>query len=66
MGALKLSNLLQVVRFEEDLNISRVRLQSRPRPASRPPAIKADEIAEEKRIEPEDVVAALWELTAQF
>jgi len=30
VGALKLSNLLQLDRFEEDLNISKVRLQSRP------------------------------------
>jgi hypothetical protein len=29
VGALKLSNLLQLDRFEEDLNISKVRLQSR-------------------------------------
>lgn len=34
VGALKLSNLLQLDRFEEDLNISRVRL--RPPPAPRP------------------------------
>jgi hypothetical protein len=33
VGALKLSNLLQLDRFEEDLNISRVRL----RPAADPP-----------------------------
>ena len=33
VGALKLSNLLQLDRFEEDLNISRVRL----RPADNPP-----------------------------
>lgn len=33
VGALKLSNLLQLDRFEEDLNISRVRL----RPATAPP-----------------------------
>lgn len=30
VGALKLSNLLQLDRFEEDLNISRVRLHSEP------------------------------------
>ena len=33
VGALKLSNLLQLDRFEEDLNISRVRI----RPAAAPP-----------------------------
>lgn len=34
IGALKLSNLLQLDRFEEDLNISRVRLRA---PAPKPP-----------------------------
>lgn len=33
IGALKLSNLLQLDRFEEDLHISRVRLSLPPRPA---------------------------------
>lgn len=33
VGALKLSNLLQLDRFEEDLNISRVRLTPAPPPA---------------------------------
>ena len=32
VGALKLSNLLQLDRFEEDLNISNVRLRSAPSP----------------------------------
>jgi len=36
VGALKLSNLLQLDRFEEDLNISRVRLTA---PASVPPKL---------------------------
>ena len=36
VGALKLSNLLQPDRFEEDLNIRRVRLE----PPARPPASK--------------------------
>jgi hypothetical protein len=35
VGALKLSNLLQLDRFEEDLNISKVRLRSAP-PGRRP------------------------------
>ena len=35
VGALKLSNLLQLDRFEEDLNISRVRLV--PEPPPKPP-----------------------------
>ena len=34
VGALKLSNLLQLDRFEEDLNISKVRLRSTPLPSS--------------------------------
>jgi hypothetical protein len=34
VGALKLSNLLQLDRFEEDLNISNVRLRSVPPPQS--------------------------------
>ena len=34
VGALKLSNLLQLDRFEEDLNISSVRLRSAPPPQS--------------------------------
>jgi hypothetical protein len=40
IGALKLSNLLQLDRFEEDLNISRVRLKpaaSHPNPTVQPP-----------------------------
>jgi hypothetical protein len=41
IGALKLSNLLQLDRFEEDLNISRVRLRApapkRPQPSPEPP-----------------------------
>ena len=40
VGALKLSNLLQLDRFEEDLHISRVRLKppvQRPEPAPPPP-----------------------------
>jgi hypothetical protein len=36
VGALKLSNLLQLDRFEEDLNISKVRLRTAPPPQSTP------------------------------
>ena len=36
VGALKLSNLLQLDRFEEDLNISRVRLTAQPPPPRTP------------------------------
>jgi len=39
VGALKLSNLLQIDRFEEDLNISRVQLYApKPSPPTPPPA----------------------------
>jgi hypothetical protein len=50
VGALKLSNLLQLDRFEEDLNISRVRL-SGPTPAPRKtqPAIPTCSPAEQER-----------------
>ena len=47
VGALKLSNLLQLDRFEEDLNISRVRLVAEsphPKPSASPaPACSPDE-----------------------
>src|SRR5947208_5781380 len=45
VGALKLSNLLQPDRFEEDLNIRHVRLQPPPRaPSSKaPPPLSPDE-----------------------
>ena len=39
VGALKLSNLLQLDRFEEDLNISRVRLSPQPPPPEAPVAL---------------------------
>ena len=39
IGALKLSNLLQPDRFEEDLNISRARLQAPRRKARRSPPV---------------------------
>lgn len=38
VGALKLSNLLQPDRFEEDLNIARVRLEAPRQPAAAPSA----------------------------
>lgn len=44
VGALKLSNLLQLDRFEEDLNISRVRLRSPPPcPLAPPPSLSSSE-----------------------
>jgi hypothetical protein len=46
VGALKLSNLLQLDRFEEDLNISRVRLRA-PSPSTAIPT--PPELSEEQR-----------------
>ena len=56
VGALKLSNLLQIDRFEEDLNISRLRLYApKPsKPATAPvpaPDPKADEAARRRALE---------------
>jgi len=48
VGALKLSNLLQLDRFEEDLNISRVRLRTPPSPSTATPT-PAPELSEEQR-----------------
>jgi hypothetical protein len=50
VGALKLSNLLQPDRFEEDLQISRVRLRpSQPPPAARQPLPAALSAHEQER-----------------
>ena len=50
VGALKLSNLLQLDRFEEDLNISRVRLVAEPpRPKHPPVPAPACSPAEQER-----------------
>ena len=56
VGALKLSNLLQIDRFEEDLNISRVLLYapkpSNPAPPSAPqPNPKEDEAARQRALQ---------------
>jgi hypothetical protein len=56
VGALKLSNLLQLDRFEEDLNISRVQLYaSKPSsPAPKPPAPstpREDEAARQRALQ---------------
>lgn len=48
IGALKLSNLLQLDRFEEDLNIRRARLES-PRPAPSLPPPLSDPERERRR-----------------
>jgi hypothetical protein len=51
VGALKLSNLLQPDRFEEDLNIRRVRLEPQPRPPTNTPAPLSDQEREVRRLE---------------
>ena len=57
VGALKLSNLLQIDRFEEDLNISRVQLyapkpsQSAPLPSTPPPDPQEDEAARQRALQ---------------
>ena len=51
VGALKLSNLLQPDRFEEDLNIRRVRLEPQPRPPTNTPAPLSDQQRELRRLE---------------
>jgi hypothetical protein len=51
VGALKLSNLLQPDRFEEDLNIRRVRLEPLPRPPANPPAPLTHQQRERRRLE---------------
>ena len=58
VGALKLSNLLQLDRFEEDLNISRVRLYA-PKPSkpvapalpAPPPSPEEDEAARQRALQ---------------
>ena len=49
VGALKLCNLLQLDRFEEDLQISRVRLHPPTPPAPRPPAPRPLPASEQQR-----------------
>lgn len=49
VGALKLCNLLQLDRFEEDLQISRVRLHPTAPPACRPPAARPLPASEQQR-----------------
>lgn len=49
VGALKLSNLLQPDRFEEDLNIRHVRLEPLPRSAPSPPKPLPEPVRELRR-----------------
>ena len=51
VGALKLSNLLQPDRFEEDLNIRHVRLEPPPRPPAHAPALLPEPQRELKRLQ---------------
>ena len=57
VGALKLSNLLQIDRFEEDLNISRVQLYAptpsppKPVPAPPPPTPEEQEAARQRALQ---------------
>lgn len=51
VGALKLSNLLQPDRFEEDLNIRRVRLEPLPRPPAHAPVLLPEPQRELKRLQ---------------
>jgi len=52
VGALKLSNLLQPDRFEEDLNIRRVRLEAPPRaPSSKAPPPLSPVEQERRRVQ---------------
>ena len=48
VGALKLSNLLQIDRFEEDLNISRVQLYA---PKTPPPTPEQQEAARQRALQ---------------
>ena len=49
VGALKLSNLLQLDRFEEDLNIRRVRLEPPPPPPAQAPPVLSEPERELRR-----------------
>jgi hypothetical protein len=51
VGALKLSNLLQPDRFEEDLNIRRVRLETPPSAPPKPAATPQPTDHERRRVE---------------
>ena len=55
VGALKLSNLLQLDRFEEDLNISRVQLyapqSAKPAPPPAPSSSPQDEAARQRALQ---------------
>jgi len=65
VGALKLSNLLQLDRFEEDLNISQVRLRPPASPTPPPPPQTSGSSAEQQHGR-ERALAQLRELQAKL
>jgi hypothetical protein len=68
VGALKLSNLLQLDRFEEDLNISRVRLHppKAPTSASKAPASSAPPPAPSSQEEDQAARQRALQILARF
>lgn len=62
VGALKLSNLLQIDRFEEDLNISRVQLYA-PKPPPPAPTPSTPQLTDQER---EAARQRVLQLLAQF
>lgn len=63
IGALKLSNLLQLDRFEEDLNISRIRLNPSHHRRPVPNQATPDSLSENRRL---DIAAQLRTLRQQL
>ena len=65
VGALKLSNLLQIDRFEEDLNISRVQLYTPKPPPPTPPSSAPLPTPEEKEAARQRALQLLAKLRAE-
>ena len=66
IGALKLSNLLQIDRFEEDLNISRVQLYApKPAPPTQAPPTVPPPTPEEKEAARQRALELLAKLRAE-
>ena len=61
VGALKLSNLLQLDRFEEDLNIRRIRLEPLPPPPPPPPPPLPEAERERRRLRGLEVIRRIQE-----
>ena len=66
VGALKLSNLLQPDRFEEDLHISRVRLRPEPPPRPTPIAPAPTCSPEEQERRRQDALEQLRDLKSKL